>query len=627
MEYLASVIVFAGLALILWALGRKVMGLFRVDSGSIAGNAVFSFGIGFGIISYLVLVLGIFKILYLWAAAGALIAVALCVLPEIKKCLNETRGALSAVRSLKLDNTGKVLLGMTGVALIMTLFGALSPSYSNDSMVYHLKDAKYFAEHHMVGLIPGDSTNSLWPYLVEMYYTLALLFGLFPMAGLVHFSLACAAALGVYAFVKRFFSREMAILASAIFFLTPAIFTEATHTYVDLGSLFYAFLAFYAFVLYTEDRKISRAVLSGMMCGFGMSVKYFFVVVPVILGAMMIFDVFRTRSAASAFKALLVFSASAAVFSGTWYIRQYITRGTPVFPFFANIFGCGGLDPEVIRSLSEESIRSSQRMIVSLKSLLSLPWRMTMSPGEFGGEKLGPVFLAVIPAVVFLRKIDRRLKLVLVFASAYIALWFIQYQHMRFFLTVVPFLSVISAYILFDVAGTKRVLDKIILGAVCVLLGLSVMFSIYRNLEPLRVVSGLESKTDYLKANERAYEVSMYVNKDLSPGARIMVVNEAHTFFIDRASQRELYWWIFDRYDKKYDTPGAVIGLLKSEGFTHILYADPEGAKKGQGTDVRLTELMRSKRFVDEYLIPLYENKPVSRNAGNIKYTVYEIKS
>ncbi|MCK5451759.1 MAG: glycosyltransferase family 39 protein, partial [Candidatus Omnitrophica bacterium] len=612
MEYLASIFIFMSLVLILWAVGRKMLTICSINCTSVSENFVFSFGIGFGIIAYLVLFLGIFKVLYCSLICGVLAAIALIVFPEVKKCLRDIKDAFIKIKNTKLDPVSKVLLCMLGVVVLMTLFGALSPSYSNDSMVYHLTDAKYFAQNHMVGHIFENSTNSLWPYLVEMYYTLAMLFNLAPMAGLFHFSLAVVSAVGIYSFSKRFFSHKIGIVSSVIFFLTPIIFTEATHTYVDLGSVFYAFLAFYAFVLYLENKTINWAGISGVMCGLGMSVKYFFVIVPVILGIYFVFVAFRDKFPGSVFKALLLFSAGTIAIPIIWYVRQYIVIGTPVFPFFAGIFGVAGLDPEVIKVISEKSIRESHGMIVNLKSLLTLPWRMVMSPEEFGGEKIGPVFLAIIPAFIFLKDVDKIVKRVSIFAIAYICLWFVLYQHMRFFMPVVPFLSVISAYIICDTIGTKKVIDRIIWTLVCILLAFSLGFSFYHNVEPAKVVLGMESRENYLSENERSFRISEYVNKQLSTDDKLMVVGEGHTFFVDKSYKREMYWWIFSRYEKKYNSPDEVVDALRRDGFSHILYAEYGGDKEKRGTFFRLTKLMENEEFKDGFLEEIYTEESLS---------------
>ena len=87
----------------------------------------------------------------------------------------------------------------------------------------------------------------------------------------------------------------MGILSSLIFLLTPGVFILAAQTYVDLGTVFYTFMAVYSFIIWLEKKEGKWAALSGVMCGFTMSVKYFGVIVPFILGIYFIFAIFLKK--------------------------------------------------------------------------------------------------------------------------------------------------------------------------------------------------------------------------------------------------------------------------------------------------------------------------------------------
>ncbi len=629
MIYLVSLLVFYIMAAVISAAGRRILLLSRLSLASKSEELSFSYALGFGLVSYLLLFLGIFNLLYNFVVILLLFLLAVFLRKDIIY-INKT--LVRAVRSIT-DSWPKPYLLILAFLLVavgcVVCIGAMAPSYSNDSMVYHLVDAKYFANTHRVGLIPYNSTNSLWPYLVEMYFTLAILLNLLPLAGLFHFSLAVASALGVYAFSKRFFSNKIAVLAATIFFLVPGIFMEATQTYVDLGAVFYALMAVYAFIVWIEKHDTIWVVLSGAMCGFGMSVKYFSVVTTLILGTYFVFMVLRGKGAVriTVFKSLVLFSVSAIAASCIWYVRQYVILGNPIFPFFYRIFGSGGLDPEVLKAISEESIRKALGLDINIKGFLTLPWRLTMFPKQFGGEQLGPIFLAVIPAFVFIRGVDKNIKRISIFTFAYICIWFLQYQHLRFLLPVAPFLSIITAYILCKLTDGRHILDKVVWGTVGLCLAFSVALSVYYNIDATKVVFGLVSRQNYLAKNERSFAISEYINKNLPKDIKVMVVNEGHTFFIDKPHKRELYYWIYSRYDKKHYSPRKVLSFFKSEGFTHILYAENDEIKDKREETLRLTELMKNGRFKARYLRPIHKANPASKNANNITYTIYEIKS
>lgn len=641
MDYLKSCLALAFFALLIWAVGRRIHKALSLGPSSKAENFVFSFALGFGLVGYAVLFLGMAGMLYGISLAALLIIALVIVRPEIRECITEIPGAFSRIpKAFKPFSMGSFALSLAIIAGAAVFIGSMAPSYSNDSMVYHLADAKYFSQHHMVGQIPFNSTNALWPYLVEMYYTIAILAGLMPLAGLFHFFLAAVSAVAVYALARRYLSERVAVLSAAIFILTPGILMEATQTYVDLGTVFYCLTAVYAFFAGLEKRDIKWAALSGAMCGLGMSVKYFAVVVPVILGAWFVWEMAwsigqgawgKAQRAVHCspftvhLKAFSVFCAFTFLFSCVWYFRQWIVMGNPFFPFFQSVFGKSGLDADAMKALSEGTIRGTMGLAGGLKDLITLPWRVTMRPDIFGGEQLGPLFLAIIPGVILVFGRDRFIRKASVFALAYSLLWFLGYQNIRFLLPAVPFFSIIAAYVIYSVAGGGRIFDRIIRGAVLVCLLFSTFLAVYYNSQAIKAVLGLQTKYEYLARNERSYEISEYINLNLPKKADILVVDEGHTFYIDRQYRRELYYWIYTRYDRRTDTPEKVLDFFKKDGFTHILYASGAGAEEDR-SPYRLTGLLRDTGFKEKYLKLMYTQKPRSKNANGITYELYEIK-
>ncbi|MFH1837572.1 MAG: hypothetical protein ABH862_05630, partial [Candidatus Omnitrophota bacterium] len=90
--------------------------------------------------------------------------------------------------------------------------------------------------------------------------------------------------------------------------------------------------------------------------------------------------------------------------------------------------------------------------------------------------------------------------------------------------------------------------------------------------------------------------------------------------------KREMYWWMFSRYDKKYNSPAEVVDALRQGGFSHILYAEYAGDGEKTGTSSRLTKLMENEDFKGSYLKEIYAEEPLSKNAKGVKYTVYRIE-
>lgn len=620
MEYVLSVFVFVCFGVIACGFGARLLSACGFRFNSDAEKYSFSFALGFAAVAYIVLALGIFGLLYRSLFLVAIALLALVSIPEYKNLFFAT------VRCIRKNRSHKVLLAALAL-IIMLLLVCLAPSYSNDSMVYHLTDAKYFATHHYVGFIPYNSTNSLWPYLVEMFFTLALLWNMPAALGLVQFSLFLASCLAVYALCKRFFTLKIAWLSMLIFMLVPGIWMETSQTYVDMGMVFYCLSAFYAFLVWKDGASRNWLILSAIMAGLALSVKYFSLMILLVLVFFYIqaFLSGRVRSGKEFVNLGLSFALAIFISSCVWYVRQYMALGNPVFPFFSNVFGTSGLDSEALAALSEKTIRVSFGMGAGFLNGLTVAWRLTMHPRQFGGEQLGPLFLAVVPGIFFLRPLDPVVKRIGWIAAAYFIIWFFVYQNLRFLLPIAPFLSIVAAYVVVKCREKESRSGRIIVLLTGILLLLQFLLIIRHSFEPLKTVLGFESRASYLASHERSYEISEYINRTLKARANVLVVNEGNTFFLDTPHKRELYYWLYSRYDKKCADAAKVTGFFKAEGFSHILYAGEPDKSNEPGTQTRLTGLMRDEGFKKSFLKEVYTLTPHSENANGITYFLYEI--
>ena len=326
-------------------------------------------------------------------------------------------------------------------------------------------------------------------------------------------------------------------------------------------------------------------------------------------------------------KSLVVFIFSTAIFSFIWYLRQYLVLGNPMFPFFTDIFGTGGLAPEVLRALSESSIRDMHGMRAGIPEFLSLPWRLTMFPQRFGGEQLGPVFLGFIPGICLIKKADTTIKVLSLIIFMYVLFWFFQYQHLRFLLPVAPILSIITAYVIVGIGRSNGPFFKATIGVFTVYLMFCFLLLLYHNAEAAMTVLGVEGREGYLKRHERSYDLSEYINNDLPEGAKVLIVGENNTFYIERPYSRELYYWIYEGYDKKCAGAREVFEFFEKEGFTHMVFASrqEEAALSGSG-GLRLIDLLKREDFTEMYLDRLKEVTPDSENSRGTTYVIYGFK-
>ena len=146
-----------GLALwITWvviATGATILRYFRIGYGSPAERLLFSSGLGFGLLAYLVFGLGIAHFLYSWIAYGLLIILTALSFREIKPILTVFRYYL--VERKYRTSTTDVLFGVFGGFLLVYHFlGTLIPPVLFDALVYHLAIPKLYILTHGIEYYP-----------------------------------------------------------------------------------------------------------------------------------------------------------------------------------------------------------------------------------------------------------------------------------------------------------------------------------------------------------------------------------------------------------------------------------------------------------------------------------------
>jgi hypothetical protein len=502
----------------------------------------------------------------------------------------------------------------------MTLIGAVAPAKGNDALVYHLSDAKYFAQHHMVTFIPYTST-SIWPYFMQMFFTLGMLFDNPLLAKLFHYAMALFGGFAVYSFGRRYINREVAFLAAAIFYLTPGVFTQATYAYIDVGWAFYTFIGFYAILLRDSSSERTLLIFAGVMCGIAADTKYIGLITPVAIGLILIIKGFLHReNYKDLTNSFTLFTITVLVVIFPYYIRPYLYTGNPLYPFYVKYIGESGW-----------YVPSGFGMDRNLINLIVSPWYLTYYPGKtFGGNEsqLGPIFLAFLPALFFLRRKGKPILLISIFVGIFYCLWFFKFPAARYILPIIPFLALLSGYIVWAIDNRSKYFGYLIKTVFSIFLVLNFGLCIYYNREELAFFLKGANVEGYLAKQDRSSKIFQYINKNTPPTSKILLVNEIRDFYLDRNHIRELYYRIYDKYQlKEID---AIIDDLEIKGITHILYAKSRNnvvsdiPKSGQ--DNRFSVLIKNKKFINEYLNEVvemdYDFDPLQKK----RYKLYSLK-
>jgi len=507
---------------------------------------------------------------------------------------------------------------LVSIAIVLTLVGVMAPAKGNDALAYHLSYAKYFAEHHAVTFIPYTS-RSIWPFFMQMFFTLALLFKSILLAKCFHFSMALFCGLAVYSFCRRYINSRVGFYATATFILTPGVFTQATYAYIDLGWTLYTFLGFYALLLWDSTGKRRWLLMSAVLSGIAAGTKHLGLLTPFILCIMLlVIGGLRKRKGLGVNFGL--FCSTVFVVILPYYIRPYILTGNPFYPLYVKYIGENGW--QVIRGFGMEK---------GLLNLIISPWALTYYPGRIfaGGEsQLSPIYLAFLPALALIKKGDSSIKAVMMFSGLFYICWFFVFPAARFTLPLVPFLAVLVGFVIYSIYTTDKELGNFAKGTFIFFLLINLAFCFYYNREELSFfMTGADSEA-YLAKHDRASRISQYISKQTPPASKILVAGEIRVFYLGREHIREDHYRIYDKYHLK-KIPD-IISDLKDKGVTHICYAERQNAlltdTLALGTDNRISLLLRRKGFVDRYLEELATISYDDDFSQKTKYTLYSLK-
>lgn len=569
----------------------------RIEEGA------FSLALGFGLLGYAVLFLGLSGFLHprvLLLVLGSLTVLMARIEGEwLRRSGRAFRGL--AVLAAKDRKTFWLILFAAGV-LALALLQSLLPPTAHDALCYHLYIPKRFVEEGRIAYFPY-LVNSLFPFLIQMHYTLALLFKQPEAANIFHWVTGAGTFWGIVALGRRLHSNFTGLLAGLIFILTPGIFNQMVISYNDVALTFYSFMAFYAFLIFFENRNsVVWMALAGIFSGFALSVKYLALFHISGIGILFFLLMMARKVGGRKFiTSLGVYGVFVFIFSFIWYLRSYLYEGNPVYPFFPSIFGGTGREYDFAKA----------GLGKGLLDFLLAGWRLTLSPGSFGGTwtQWGVTFLAFLPLIFFLDFKDRRLRLLGGFALLLFIFWFGSVQNLRFLFPLVPVLSILCA-----------LAARPFLGWLFLILILNAGFALYHGKEGYPYLLGRESRDGYLARTERTYSLSREINRRFSKEARILNMEEVRMFYFEPEMVRESEFRRKTGYADKVGSWEAMLSLLKEHGFTGLLVTDPTDKDEGRPSPGLRKFLSRSD-FPDRRIIERYREKA----RDGFGYRLYEL--
>jgi Dolichyl-phosphate-mannose-protein mannosyltransferase len=502
------------------------------------------------------------------------------------------------------DRPGRVAFLLTVLSSALALLAALAPPVARDTLLYHISLPKVYIAAGGFTDAPNNIASFL-PMGAEMLSVWAMLLGQLlsdraaeAAAGATQFAFFPLLTAFVYGWARELgLGRSWSLLAALLISSVPTIYYVAASGYIDLALSLYVALAVRSVARWWKTLDREQLVCAALALGFALCIKLtaIFVLFPLALVVLL-----RARQAQEDEGAAQARGASvgriamngllalvlAGVVASPWYIRTWAQTGSPVFPFYLNIWKGSAPGWDVERSLWFQEINSRYGGYPkNLFSYVATPVRLSVMgqpdlPAYYDGV-IGVAFLFGLPLIIWAWRregLDVELRIGVVVSAVLFVFWLFSSEQARYLLPALPALAVAvaaSGSFLADLYGRKsRPIVEWTLIAVALLTGTLVILAWFMEQNPLRVVLGGESRRDYLSRRLDYYPYYEMVNSELPAQARVWLINmRRDTYNLERPYFSD---YMFEDYTiRKYVDEAASLEELRArvraDGITHLL--------------------------------------------------------
>ncbi len=469
-----------------------------------------------GIYSYLIFLLGIFKLLnttYIIVATLVYFAAIGLYLLTIKK--------LKISLKIKFGKISILILSLIIVQGLVNLIGVFGPEISFDSLWYHLTLPKLYLINHSIFHIPGGLLYySDMPKLTEMYYVATLAFGNETLAKLIHFSFGIFVLAAIYKISRKSISQKYSLIAALIFYSNLVVGWESITAYIDLSRTFFEVMTLWAFLNWIEKNNNKWLVISGTMLGFAISTKLVAVGTTLIFFPLLVYIAYLNKEKIMvAAKRFLIFVFFSILIPLPWFIFSFLNTGSPFYPYFSNI----SVDSGAILALPH--LGSLFNDIYALFLNLSDP--------------ISPIYLILLPImIVTFKNFNNKTRIMALYTFLAIILWYLtqQVRGGRFILPYLPAFSILVAYVIYRLRNRR--LKRFLFIVVIIISLSSISYRAIANSKYVPVILGTETKSQFLIKNLNFafgdfYDTDGYFKDHIKSTDKVLLYGSHNLYYVD----------------------------------------------------------------------------------------------
>jgi len=461
-----------------------------------------------GIYSYVILLLGMFSLLYPVPVIVATIPFAIALFYLIHKKTSKFKFIYA------LDNSEKAILLMLVIAVGVNAIGALGPELAFDALWYHATFAKIYALNHAISYLPGNLFYySLMPRLAEMLFTPAFVFDLYNFSKLIHFGFGIISIIMLYKFSRLYLSKKLSFFVILVFYTNLVVMWLSTTAYTDLVRAFFEIGAFYYFIIYWRENSKKMLLFASLFLGFAICTKL------ISIGTLFIFVICiicrKKESRENINDSLWLITVSLGL-AMPWFVISFFYKANPFYPLFSDL----NLPYSPISLLSPFTF---------LKTMTNI---FLFSP-----DPVSPFYMSLLPLIAFKSKyIIQKYKILFFLALISYIMWYFTSQTggARFLTSYLPLYTILGVLAL-DRFKKKTVT---VFATICiVIVGVNISYRFVANTKYIPVIFGIQSRQDFLLGHlnfnfgdfyDENGEISQIVGDD-----KVLLLNMHNLYYID----------------------------------------------------------------------------------------------
>lgn len=239
-----------------------------------------------------------------------------------------------------------VLLSLSTIELVLIILAVIYGSFPQtamnwDSVYANLYNARWYVELNSLKPLE-ESISSIFPQHAILYYSL-----FYAIGGLRSLQVAYIFPLILLFGIVKLFFRKLKVswwyehVAHLLLFV-PIVLAQSSSGYYDMFIASLLILSIYTLVYADFQSFIKKVIFTSLFLGITIASKYFTIVcVPFLFLGICIEAYHQRRQKHLVFRLLTFIMISLVLCFGPlaiWTVRSYVNTGSPVFPFFQNVF-------------------------------------------------------------------------------------------------------------------------------------------------------------------------------------------------------------------------------------------------------------------------------------------------